>query len=117
MSHNHGIRPTVGPVPDRPDSEGRDGAGSTACSGDTQADQEDIMPPHRAESTLMQSTRRQFSRRMFIQSSGAAFIGAAWPQGGPQPAVKSIDTSVLNIAYVESGNPAGIPIILLHGFP
>jgi pimeloyl-ACP methyl ester carboxylesterase len=65
----------------------------------------------------MERTRRQFSRRMFIQSSGAAFIGAAWPQGGPQPAIESIDTSVLSIAYVESGNPAGIPIILLHGFP
>ncbi len=30
---------------------------------------------------------------------------------------KSIDTPVLNIAYEESGNPAGFPIILLHGFP
>ena len=30
---------------------------------------------------------------------------------------KSIDTPVLNIAYEESGNPQGFPIILLHGFP
>jgi pimeloyl-ACP methyl ester carboxylesterase len=30
---------------------------------------------------------------------------------------KSIDTAVLNIAYEESGDPGGFPIILLHGFP
>lgn len=30
---------------------------------------------------------------------------------------KSIDTPVLSIAYEESGNPQGFPIILLHGFP
>jgi hypothetical protein len=63
----------------------------------------------RRKSTLMESTRRQFSRRMFIQSSGAAFIGAVWPQDGPQPSMKSIDTPVLSIAYVENGYPAGIP--------
>jgi pimeloyl-ACP methyl ester carboxylesterase len=65
----------------------------------------------------MKSTLRQLSRRVFIQSSGAAVIGAVWPQGGPLPAPKSIETAVLNIAYVESGNPAGFPIIMLHGFP
>jgi pimeloyl-ACP methyl ester carboxylesterase len=30
---------------------------------------------------------------------------------------KSIDTPILNIAYEESGNPRGFPIVLLHGFP
>lgn len=30
---------------------------------------------------------------------------------------KSIDTPVLHIAYEESGNPEGFPIVLLHGFP
>jgi pimeloyl-ACP methyl ester carboxylesterase len=34
-----------------------------------------------------------------------------------QSATKSIQTSVLNIAYEESGNPQGFPIVLLHGFP
>ena len=30
---------------------------------------------------------------------------------------KTVATSVLNIAYEESGDPQGFPIILLHGFP
>jgi pimeloyl-ACP methyl ester carboxylesterase len=31
--------------------------------------------------------------------------------------VKHVETSVLSIAYHESGDPAGVPAILLHGFP
>jgi pimeloyl-ACP methyl ester carboxylesterase len=34
-----------------------------------------------------------------------------------QSTTKSIQTPVLNIAYEESGNPQGFPIVLLHGFP
>ena len=34
-----------------------------------------------------------------------------------QSSAKSIQTPVLNIAYEESGNPQGFPIVLLHGFP
>ena len=30
---------------------------------------------------------------------------------------KSVDAPILNIAYEESGNPQGFPIVLLHGFP
>jgi pimeloyl-ACP methyl ester carboxylesterase len=41
----------------------------------------------------------------------------AWPQTGATPVAKSIETPVLNVAYEESGNPQGFPIILLHGFP
>ena len=33
------------------------------------------------------------------------------------PNAKTIATPVLNIAYEESGDPQGFPIILLHGFP
>jgi pimeloyl-ACP methyl ester carboxylesterase len=33
------------------------------------------------------------------------------------PNPKTIATPVLNIAYEESGDPQGFPIILLHGFP
>src|SRR6202044_2720563 len=33
------------------------------------------------------------------------------------PDLRSIETSVLSIAYEESGNPQGFPIVLLHGFP
>jgi pimeloyl-ACP methyl ester carboxylesterase len=41
----------------------------------------------------------------------------ALAQSGAAPVAKSIDTPVLNIAYEESGNAQGFPIILLHGFP
>jgi pimeloyl-ACP methyl ester carboxylesterase len=34
-----------------------------------------------------------------------------------QSAARSVQTSVLNIAYEESGDPQGFPIVLLHGFP
>src|SRR5262249_14968926 len=33
------------------------------------------------------------------------------------PPVKSIRTPVLEIAYHETGDASGIPVILLHGFP
>src|SRR5262249_42908140 len=36
----------------------------------------------------------------------------------PAPAaVKTVRTSVLEIAYHDSGDPSGFPVILLHGFP
>jgi len=31
--------------------------------------------------------------------------------------VKQIDAGVLNVAYAEHGDPAGAPVVLLHGFP
>ncbi len=30
---------------------------------------------------------------------------------------RSIDAGVLSVAYLESGQPEGIPVVLLHGFP
>jgi pimeloyl-ACP methyl ester carboxylesterase len=33
------------------------------------------------------------------------------------PVQSTIDTPLLTIAYEETGNPQGLPIILLHGFP
>src|SRR5262249_53253452 len=53
----------------------------------------------------------------FLRLSGAAFAGALWPQSSPAGTVKSIDTPVLSIGYVETGNATGLPVILLHGFP
>ena len=35
----------------------------------------------------------------------------------PLPAVRMAQTPVLNIAYEETGDPRGFPVILLHGFP
>jgi pimeloyl-ACP methyl ester carboxylesterase len=57
------------------------------------------------------------TRRQFIQAAGIAGLKLAWRQNAGVAAEKSIDTPVLKIGYVESGNPAGVPIILLHGFP
>ncbi len=34
-----------------------------------------------------------------------------------RPAVQMVRTDVLDIGYEESGDPAGFPILLLHGFP
>jgi pimeloyl-ACP methyl ester carboxylesterase len=34
-----------------------------------------------------------------------------------QSTTRSVQTPVLDIAYEESGNPQGFPIVLLHGFP
>src|SRR5580693_367809 len=34
-----------------------------------------------------------------------------------QSTSRSVQTPVLNLAYQESGNPQGFPIVLLHGFP
>ncbi len=34
-----------------------------------------------------------------------------------QTSTRSVQTSVLDIAYEETGNPQGFPVILLHGFP
>src|SRR6185369_2645631 len=63
------------------------------------------------------SSMRRFDRRTFIQSSGAAIAGMAFQQPGAAAAAKSVDTPALSIGYLESGNAAGFPVILLHGFP
>jgi pimeloyl-ACP methyl ester carboxylesterase len=55
-------------------------------------------------------------RRRFLKLASAAAAGPFVPQT-VSAAAKSVDTSVLSIAYEESGNPAGFPVILLHGFP
>jgi len=65
-------------------------------------------------------------RRTFIKQGGlaaAALAGAsvgfarAWAQASSNAVPRLIDTPVLTIAYEESGNRSGFPIILLHGFP
>ena len=70
------------------------------------------------------------SRREFLKSAGVA--GAMAVSGGSArsaaagrgtqteagtAALRSVETDVLEIGYEESGDPAGFPIILLHGFP
>jgi pimeloyl-ACP methyl ester carboxylesterase len=65
------------------------------------------------------------SRRTFLTLTGLAsadlLIGPrgarpAWAQAAAARA-SSVQTSALSIAYEDSGEPGGFPIILLHGFP
>jgi pimeloyl-ACP methyl ester carboxylesterase len=76
----------------------------------------------------MASSKRQernpmaHDRRTLLKA-GAAIVGGlagvrkARAQAGAAPAAKSIQTPVLNIAYEDSGDAQGVPIIFLHGFP
>src|SRR5215475_5159971 len=54
------------------------------------------------------------SRRSFIKSAAVVFAGGMVRQGSSS---RTIDTGVLSIGYEESGSPAGLPVIMLHGFP
>ncbi len=55
------------------------------------------------------------SRRDFLHMAvAAAFLGR---QPSTAPAVRSVQTPVLTIGFEESGNPQGVPVVLLHGFP
>ena len=71
------------------------------------------------------------NRRQLIRGAAAAVaarplthaIGMTGDSSGLRAATppaftfKSVRTTVLEIGYHEAGNPAGFPIILLHGFP
>ena len=67
------------------------------------------------------------SRRDFLKSAGvvgaaavagrSAAVGSARAQTRAPQNVRVIPTAVLDIGYEESGDNAGYPIILLHGFP
>ena len=58
------------------------------------------------------------NRRCFIQgATGLVAASALGAQPPPAGAVKTVRTSVLEIGYHESGDAAGFPVILLHGFP
>jgi len=60
-------------------------------------------------------------RRLFIQAAGGMIAAASFERLSAQtplaPAIKTVRTGILEIAYHESGDPAGFPVILLHGFP
>ena len=70
------------------------------------------------------------SRREFLKSAGVAgamaVAGSSTRAGGARAraqrgagaaVLRSVETAVLEIGYEESGDPAGFPIVLLHGFP
>jgi pimeloyl-ACP methyl ester carboxylesterase len=58
------------------------------------------------------------NRRRFVAASTAALMGAsARRPHAAAPDASRVSTKVLEIAYHETGNPKGFPVILLHGFP
>ena len=67
------------------------------------------------------------TRRHFLKSAGLAGVAAAAGTTGAAATgrsqvptgthARSVKTDVLDIGYEESGDRAGFPIILLHGFP
>ena len=67
------------------------------------------------------------SRREFLKSAGvagavaAAGRSAAARGSSAQPRVggdvRMVETALLDIGYEESGDRAGFPVMLLHGFP
>ena len=61
------------------------------------------------------------NRRQFIQGAAGLAAAASLERVGaqvpPPPAVRTVRTNVLEIGYHESGEAAGFPVILLHGFP
>ncbi len=57
-------------------------------------------------------------RRTFLRTAVATgAVLAARGMRGQMPNAKTVATPVLNIAYEESGDPQGFPIVVLHGFP
>jgi len=66
------------------------------------------------------------NRRTFLKTTGLASTGLlfgatavqrAVAQSPAMPPTSFAETSVLRIAYEDSGDPQAFPIILLHGFP
>jgi pimeloyl-ACP methyl ester carboxylesterase len=66
------------------------------------------------------------NRRMFVKQMGlagtvwaGAFAGMGRIRAEPEaaPVTQTIETPTLTIAYEQSGDSAGFPVILLHGFP
>lgn len=62
------------------------------------------------------------NRRRFILGTTGLIAAASCERLAAQPrasatVVKTVRTSVLEIGYHESGDAAGFPVILLHGFP
>jgi len=64
-------------------------------------------------------------RRRFLKTTGlagASAMAGLWSGSrvlaqGAATAGRMVDTPVLSIAYEDTGDPRGFPIILLHGFP
>ena len=59
------------------------------------------------------------NRRVFIRAATGLLAAASLERAEAQApsAVSTVRTSILEIGYHESGDAAGFPVILLHGFP
>ena len=61
------------------------------------------------------------NRRLFIEGAAGLIAATALDdlgaQGLPPRAIKAVRTPILEIGYHDFGDPAGFPVILLHGFP
>src|SRR6266436_4075706 len=69
----------------------------------------------------MIENRRTFLKMTGLVSTGLLFramaVQRAFAQSSAMPCTSFAETSVLRIAYEDSGDPQAFPIILLHGFP
>jgi len=69
----------------------------------------------------VQGRRPTIDRRGFVAAMAAlAAVRVEAGQAQPMPPstpVKTVRTAVLEIGYHESGDPSGVPVVLLHGFP
>jgi len=61
------------------------------------------------------------TRRDFVRGSVGAIASASasrvFGQGASPRAARTVRTDILEIGYFEDGDPAGFPVVLLHGFP
>ncbi len=65
---------------------------------------------------MMRNTRREFLKSAATTALASAAIRPL--EGQTQAATtRFVDTNALRIAYEDSGNATGFPVILLHGFP
>jgi pimeloyl-ACP methyl ester carboxylesterase len=56
-------------------------------------------------------------RREFLYTTTGLIASSAFDAFAQTPAIRTVKTPILEIAYHESGPSTGIPVILLHGFP
>ena len=52
-----------------------------------------------------------------VWGSGPPVARASEREDGRTSILKHVQAGVLNVAYLESGHPHGLPVVLLHGFP
>ena len=62
-------------------------------------------------------TIRFVNRRDFLLGAAGIATMPSLLRAQDAPPVKTVRTSILEIAYHEYGPASGLPVILLHGFP